>query len=115
MKVKHNAMEQIDKVLEERAGGTTAQQEWMERRDHLLRDQLSTEKGREFFWEFVANSRALGMEPYTGSADTYMRLGYQRWPKELLKSAKTISFTSYQKMEAEARVREDARKKAEEK
>jgi hypothetical protein len=113
MAIKQDAWERIEQNQKEKLGKGKQYEEWQERREFLLREQLSTEQGREFFYEYVANANALHLEPYTGSSDTYMRCGYQRWPRELLESAKRISFKNYQKMEAEARMREDARKNEE--
>lgn len=113
MAIKPEAYARIEEKLKKRAGGDDAHKAMMERREHLLRKQMETPEGREFFHEFVAHSSVLDIEPYTGNADSYYILGMQRTASRLLLSAKRTSLRLYHKMEAEAQQREEARNKEE--
>lgn len=113
MAIKQDAYQRIEDKLKKQAGGNDAHRDLMERREHLLRKQMDTPDGREFFWEFVANSAVLNQEPYTGNADSYYILGMQRSARDLILSARRTSLNLCHKMEAEAQVRDEARNKEE--
>ena len=102
MTIKADASERINEKIRALHGGDDAMKRRVERRAYLLREQLTTSEGREFFWEFVANAKALSMKAYTGNADCYYILGLRATPEELLRAAKQVDFKLYQKMEYEA-------------
>ena len=113
MAIKQEAYQRIEDKLKKQAGGNDAHKALLERREHLLRKQMGTPDGREFFHEFVANSAILSVEPYTGNADCYYILGEQSTARKLLLSAKRTSLKLCHKMEAEAQQRNEARIKEE--
>ena len=113
MAIKQDAYQRIEDKLKKQAGGNDAHKALMERREHLLRKQMGTPDGREFFHEFVANSSVLAQEPYTGNADSYYILGMQKTARDLMLSAKRTSLKLCHKMEAEAQMRDEARNKEE--
>jgi len=110
MAIKSDAWERIEEKLRGEQPKSDLD-ERLERRSFLLRKQMETADGREFFWEFVVCAPALGMKAYTGNADTYYILGMRRNAEALIESAKRTSLSLYQKMEAEAFMREEAREK----
>jgi len=113
MAIKQDAYARIEAKLKKQAGGDDAHKALLERREHLLRKQMGTADGREFLYEFVANSAMLSVEPYTGNADCYYILGEQATARKLLLSAKRTSLKLYHKMEAEGQQRDEARNKEE--
>jgi len=80
------------------------------RKNHLLHkllrgERLNGEEGRQIFWDLIANSPVLQVDPMTGNSQTYYILGMQAWPKSILKKAENIDFALVQKAGLEAHIR----------
>ena len=71
----------------------------------LAGEPIDAEDGREFFWEFMANSRIMRTTMMTGNAQTYYLLGQKKWAEDALAEAEDVNFDLFLKMRKEAHIR----------
>ena len=71
----------------------------------LTGDQLTAAEGRELFYEHFCNARVMQVDPMTGNANTYHRLGQRKWAEEEIRYLKDADIDLFQKAEKESVIR----------